>query len=97
MVIINGLPPTRITNSKKTDKKPSVNQEGRDGGSQTSKVAQAVSQSIRPAKESDIEKARLQYDLPEGHSRKAMEAYINMLNQSKKEELAQLAGVDLYI
>ncbi|NCO47198.1 MAG: chromosome partitioning protein ParA, partial [Vibrio sp.] len=35
--------------------------------------------------------------LPEGRSRKAMEEYMDVMNQAKKEELAQLLGVDIYI
>ncbi|EEY44479.1 hypothetical protein VMA_002545 [Vibrio mimicus VM223] len=39
----------------------------------------------------------MQYDLPEGRARKAMEEYLDVMNQARKEELAQLLGVDIYI
>lgn len=100
MVSINGLPPsiggpnrTNKTNKKnqvkKTDQKEPVNQ--------PSKVANAVANSIRHVNESDIHKAQVQYDLPEGRGRKAMEEYMNVLNQAKRDELSQMLGVDIYI
>ncbi|MFA0423475.1 chromosome partitioning protein ParA, partial [Vibrio sp. 10N.222.54.A1] len=32
-----------------------------------------------------------------GRGRKAMEEYMDVMNQAKKEELAKLIGVDIYI
>lgn len=56
-----------------------------------------MAHSIRHVNESDIHKAQVQYDLPEGQGRKAMEEYMNVMNQSKRDELSQLLGVDIYI
>ncbi|MDW2167201.1 chromosome partitioning protein ParA, partial [Vibrio sp. 2099] len=42
-------------------------------------------------------RAQVQYDLPEGNARKAMEQYMDVMNRAKKEELAQLLGVDIYV
>ncbi|MDG3087490.1 chromosome partitioning protein ParA [Vibrio hannami] len=98
MVTIQGLPATAINKPQKSKKRNEVKKEStQDGVVQTSKVANAVSQSIRTMHESDIEKARIQYDLPEGGSRKALEEYMQVLNRAKREELAQLVGVDIYI
>ncbi|GAA5646633.1 MULTISPECIES: hypothetical protein [Vibrio] len=104
MVSVNGLPPAsvpgnqRTNKAKKAGKKNNVNQaQGKTPAEQTSKVADAVSHSIRQVQPSDVHQARLQYDLPEGKSRKAMEEYLNVMNQAKREELASLLGVDIYI
>ena len=98
MVTVNGLSPSVIPSANKAKQKR-LNKKQQDSSqvAQTTKVAEAVAHSIRQVKESDIEKAQLQYDLPQGQSRKAMEEYMDVLNQSRKEELAQLIGVDIYI
>lgn len=101
MVSINGLPPARLPSTNKTSKtgkKGEVSQsENGKSVSSTSKVATAVAESIRQVNESDIHRAQVQYDLPERRGRKAMEEYLNVMNQARKEELAQLLGVDIYI
>ncbi|MCG3723107.1 chromosome partitioning protein ParA [Vibrio cincinnatiensis] len=98
MVSINGLPPARISNTHRASKaKKKEEAKGQASVSQTSKVADAVSHSIRQVDPADIHRARLQYDLPEGHARKALEEYLGVMNQARKEELAQMLGVDMYI
>ena len=104
MVSINGLPPSIVPSSGKTNKtsKASKKSEIKKGQSstsvgQTTQVANAVSHSIRQINESDIHRAQVQYDLPEGQSRKAMQAYLSVMTQSKRDELAKLLGVDIYI
>lgn len=100
MVSINGLPPSipgpnrankagKKNEVKKTDPQSSV--------AQPSKVANAVAHTIRHVNESDIHKAQVQYDLPEGRGRKAMEEYMNVMNQAKRDELSMMLGVDIYI
>ncbi|XAW90239.1 chromosome partitioning protein ParA [Vibrio sp. CDRSL-10 TSBA] len=99
MVSINGLPPARIPGSNRTSKakkKPQAEQAGSEVA-ETSKVATAVSNSIRNMNPSDFQRAQVQYDLPEGRSRRALEEYMDIMNHSRKEELAQLLGVDIYI
>lgn len=100
MVSINGLPPS-IPGSRKTNrvgKKNEVKKAQQKGDvSQPSKVANAVAHTIRHVQESDIHKAQIQYDLPEGRSRKAMEEYMRVMNQAKRDELIQMLGVDIYI
>ncbi|HDY7487286.1 TPA: chromosome partitioning protein ParA [Vibrio vulnificus] len=101
MASINGLPPAIIPSTQRTNKssnkrKVAKNQQQQAVG-QTSKVANAVAHSIQNVKESDIHKAQIQYDLPEGHARRAMQEYMDVMNQAKREELAQLLGVDIYI
>lgn len=98
MVTINGLSPTIVPNTSKAKKKRLTKQNPTDNQvAKTTKVADAVANSIRQVSESEIEKAQIQYDLPSGGSRKAMEEYMDILNQSRKEELAQIIGVDIYI
>ncbi|QXO19171.1 MULTISPECIES: chromosome partitioning protein ParA [Vibrio] len=99
MVSINGLPPARIPGGHRTSKakkKPQADHAASEVA-QTSKVATAVSHSIRHMDASDFQRAQVQYDLPEGRSRKALEEYMDIMNHSRKEELAQLLGVDIYI
>ncbi|ELY5144294.1 chromosome partitioning protein ParA [Vibrio vulnificus] len=101
MASINGLPPVIIPGTQRTNKssnkrKVAKNQQQQAVG-QTSKVANAVAHSIQNVKESDIHKAQIQYDLPEGQARRAMQEYMDVMNQAKREELAQLLGVDIYI
>ncbi|MEI8634280.1 chromosome segregation ATPase [Vibrio sp. PP-XX7] len=60
-------------------------------------VADAVSRSIYAVKDAENFQSNLQYDLPEGRSRKALEQYFGVMNQARREELARLLGVDIYI
>ncbi|MGC9401456.1 hypothetical protein [Vibrio genomosp. F10] len=101
MVSINGLPPSIVPGSTKTNKTNKKN-EVKKGQVTTSvgqptQVANAVANSIRHVNESDIHRAQVQYDLPEGQSRKAMQEYLSVMTQSKRDELAKLLGVDIYI
>ena len=98
MVTVNGLSPALVPNSSKASQKGALAREQDAGqGAQATKVAQAVSRSVRHVAESDFAKAQVQYDLPEGSSRKAMETYMDVHNQERREELGQLVGVDIYI
>ncbi|ENC9835031.1 chromosome partitioning protein ParA [Vibrio fluvialis] len=99
MVSINGLPPARIPGANRASKAKKKNEasKGSSEVAQTTKVATAVSNSIRQMDPSDIHRAQVQYDLPEGRSRKALEEYMDVMNQARKEELAQMLGVDIYI
>ncbi len=100
MVSINGLPAS-IPGSSKTNRVSKKNevrksQQKQDVG-QPSKVANAVAHTIRNVQQADIEKAQIHYDLPEGRSRKALEEYMRVMNQAKRDELIQMLGVDIYI
>ncbi|MDN3610523.1 chromosome partitioning protein ParA [Vibrio ostreicida] len=100
MVSINGLPasvPGPNKANKASRKKESKKSSETSAIGQPSKVANAVAHSIRHVDESDIHKAQVQYDLPEGQGRQAMEAYLKVMNQAKRDELSQLLGVDIYI
>ncbi|MFA0470684.1 chromosome partitioning protein ParA [Vibrio sp. 10N.222.51.E8] len=101
MVSINNLPPSSIGSTSKPNRIKKKEQAKKSDAStsvgQPTKVANAVSHSIRQVKESELHKAQIQYDLPEGRGRKAMEEYMDVMNQAKKEELAKLIGVDIYI
>lgn len=100
MVSINGLPPSLPGPNKanKANKKGEVKKsEDKSPVSQPTKVANAVAHSIRHVSESEIHRAQVQYDLPEGRSRKAMEEYMDVMHQAKREELSQMLGVDIYI
>ncbi len=98
MVSINGLP-SNVSNTNRTSKAKKNNgvKKGQKVTTKATKVATAVSHSIRTVDESKLHRAQVEYDLPEGKSRKAMEAYMDVMNRAKKEELAQLLGVDIYI
>ncbi|MCJ2375678.1 chromosome partitioning protein ParA [Vibrio sp. ZSDZ34] len=96
MVSIPRLPAT--VNSQKPQKGRSLTKTKQaKAGSQVSKVAQAVSLSVNQTQHSEFERARIHYDLPEGRNKKALEEYIGVMQHSKKEELARLLGIDIYI
>lgn len=100
MVSINGLPAAipGLKKANKASKQSKVNKsQSQQSTSQPSKVANAVAHTIRHVQESDLHKAQIQYDLPEGRSRKALEEYMRVMNQAKRDELIQLLGVDIYI
>lgn len=96
MVSINGLPPSGV-NRANSLKKAKKQQQDKPQPADTTPVAQAVSRGIRQLNEADIDSNRLQYDLPEGRSRRALEEYFDVMNQAKREELMQMLGVDLYV
>ncbi|GAL21771.1 chromosome partitioning protein ParA [Vibrio maritimus] len=105
MVSINGLPSipnqrkTQKANAKKAVSKASTSQSSQSTSqsTQVTKVAQAVAHSVKHLSDADMAKAQVQYDLPEGRSKKALEEYMNVMNRAKREELEQLLGVDIYI
>lgn len=100
MVSINGLPPSvpGPNRANKANKKNEVKKSSdKTPVSQPSKVANAVAHSIRHVSESELHKAQVQYDLPQGRGRKAMEEYMNIMTQAKRDELSRLLGVDIYI
>lgn len=105
MVSVNGLPPSRInpTNASSKAKGKGKVQKGKEvaAPAQPTKVATAVSHSINAISEADIQSqvnsSRVHYDLPEGRNRQAMEEYMNVMNQTRKDELARMLGVDIYI
>ncbi|MDR9827384.1 chromosome partitioning protein ParA [Vibrio sp. FNV 38] len=101
MVSIGGLPSSSIPNNRRINKVKNNQQVQKSQDKKTvgqpSKVANAVSHSIRDVSESDLHRAQIQYDLPEGKGRKAMQEYMDVMNHARREELSQMLGVDLYI
>ncbi|KII79700.1 hypothetical protein [Vibrio renipiscarius] len=100
MVSIHGLPAAipGLKKANKASKQSKINKsQSQQSANQTSKVANAVAHTIRYVQESDIHKAQIQYDLPEGRSCKALEEYMRVMNQAKRDELIQMLGVDIYI
>lgn len=99
MVSIQGLPPALIQKQQGVGKK---NQLKKTTGSralvaQPSRVSTAVSAQVKQLNASEYANSRIQYDLPEGRNRQAMEEYMAIMLQKRREELAQLVGVDIYI
>ena len=103
MVSIQGLPPSRIPGTGKSSKASKANKKQKAQAHTSSEsyeptpVANAVARSIHSAEESARFRENLQYDLPEGRARKALEEYFGVMNQARREELAQMLGVDIYI
>ncbi|MDP5253872.1 MULTISPECIES: chromosome partitioning protein ParA [unclassified Vibrio] len=98
MTSINGLPSSSIHGTQKSSQL-------RRKKKTTSSVSDVSSSAIvkknaidvkNMAKAEDSAQA-IHYDLPEGRSRKALQEYMGVLHQAKREELAQMLGVDLYI
>ncbi|QMV13979.1 chromosome partitioning protein ParA [Vibrio spartinae] len=102
MVSIQGLPPSRIPGTGKSSKSAKAKRQGDTSGAasgtyEPTPVANAVTHSMRAMKETERFQENLQYDLPEGRARKALEEYFGVMNQARREELAQMLGVDIYI
>ncbi len=98
MTSINGLPSAPIRGTQKSS-------QARRKKKATSSVSEGTSSSIAPKNAIDVKNMAqaedsaqaLHYDLPEGRSRKALREYMGVLHHAKREELAQMLGVDLYI
>ncbi|MDW6003611.1 chromosome partitioning protein ParA [Vibrio mangrovi] len=102
MVSIQGLPPSRIPGTGKSSKtskakRQNAQSEASSGTYEPTPVANAVAHSMRSVKDAERFQENLQYDLPEGRARKALEEYFGVMNQARREELAQMLGVDIYI
>ncbi|MUI53726.1 chromosome partitioning protein ParA [Aliivibrio fischeri] len=99
MVSIQGLPPALIQKQQAIGKKSQVKKTtgSKSLVAQPSKVATAVTTQVKQLNASEYANSRVQYDLPEGRNRHAMEEYMEVMLQKRREELAQLVGVDLYI
>jgi hypothetical protein len=93
---INGLP-SQVTPLPKSDRSKAQATHHAESDARTNQVMPLTSKPIRMASEDRINQTRVQYDLPEGSSRQAMQEYLNVANQSRRDELEQLVGVDLYI
>lgn len=108
MVSINGLPPSQIPASSRsqranrTEKRKGVNATSAATSEtaaveQPNKVAHAVSTVIQQMDASALHNAQLHYDLPSGRGRQAMDAYLQVMTQAQRDQLKQLLGVDIYI
>ncbi|WP_038178477.1 hypothetical protein [Vibrio rhizosphaerae] len=102
MVSIQGLPPSRIPGTGKSSKATKAKRQNdtsdaASGTYEPTPVANAVTHSMRSMQETERFQDNLQYDLPEGRARKALEAYFGVMTQARREELAQMLGVDIYI
>lgn len=97
MVTVNSSMPSVVPSGKKPIQKAGRKKSTAEQLGQTTPIANAVSHSIRQLSEPEMERLNIQYDLPGGSSRKALEEYMDILNQAKREEIANLIGVDIYI
>lgn len=99
MSSIHPLLPAAIPASNRTQKaKRKANAKAQvESSTNTSVVVSQVARSIQQLSDSELEQAQLAYDLPNGRSRKALEQYWSVMTQAKREELAQLLGIDIYI
>lgn len=60
-------------------------------------IASAVALSVKERKNADFQQNQVQYDMPQGKSRKALQEYFAVMSQAQREELAQMLGVDMYV
>lgn len=99
MVSIQGLPPAIVHKQRAAQKKKSVAEEGtgQEVSAEASQAATALAHSVKTMDPAEYAQAQVQYDLPEGKSRDALAQYFDVMNQAKREELAKLMGVDIYI
>lgn len=105
MVSIQGMPPAVTQNTQGVKQQKSVTPISIDKplNTEVTKVATAVVRGIESETrngltlaEKDHAHANIQYDLPEGKSRQALEQYMNVFHQEKRDELSRLMGVDIY-
>ncbi|PSW07460.1 hypothetical protein [Photobacterium lipolyticum] len=93
MVSIHRLPP-----SINPQQKPRVSAPAHPSGvAQPTAVASAVSKSVRSPESIRDAHAHIQYDQPEGNNREALESYLGVMYQNKKDEFSNLMGVDVYV
>lgn len=103
-----GLPISRSKNAKlrksekssasvETPKLETVKPSGSVETPTPSVIAKAVAQGIRSADFVHDPSEHLHYDLPDGKSRQALEAYLTVKHQAKRDALMALFGVDLFI
>ncbi|MGF1763778.1 chromosome partitioning protein ParA [Aliivibrio kagoshimensis] len=105
MVSIQGMPPAITPNTQSVKQQKSVVPIATDRplNTEATKVATAVVRGIESGTRHDLTlsekehaQAHIQYDLPEGKSRQALEQYMNVFHQEKRDELSRLMGVDIY-
>jgi len=60
-------------------------------------VAKAVAKSVRDPELIQDAHSRIQYDEPEGKHRQALDSYMGVMYQNRKDELSALVGVDVYV
>ncbi|MGF1737510.1 hypothetical protein [Photobacterium satsumensis] len=93
MVSIQRLPVT----IPQTPSKTKVTRASVQGAGEPTPVAKAVAQSVRDPELLEAAHSRIQYDQPEGNNRQALESYMGVMHQQKRDELSMLVGVDVYV
>ncbi|MEZ9525480.1 chromosome segregation ATPase [Enterovibrio norvegicus] len=96
MVSIQGLPQP-IQRPSTTRRKKSDNASPSENTAKPSIVATAVSLGIRNPEMAQEAHQQIHYDLPDGKSRHALASYMDIKNQARREELAALFGVDIFV
>jgi hypothetical protein len=92
MVSISRLPPSIHPQQKTQVLKPAavVN------NTQSAVITGGVSKSVPSPDVILNARANIQYDQPEGINREALDSYLGVMHQNKRDELSNLVGVDLY-
>ncbi|MCQ1056546.1 hypothetical protein ACQKPX_07700 [Photobacterium sp. DNB23_23_1] len=93
MVSIQRLPVT----IPQTPSKTKVTRAPVQGAGDPTPVAKAVAQSVRDPELLGAAHSQIQYDQPEGKNRQALESYMGVMHQQKRDELSMLVGVDVYV
>lgn len=96
MVSIQGLPQIVPARPQKA-RKPKGDGQASETITEPNQLAKAVSQGIRNPELAGQAHQHIQYDLPDGRGRNALASYMDVLHQAKREELAALVGVDVYV
>jgi len=93
MVSIQRLPPSIHSPQKPRVNKPATT----PVEPQPSVVAKAVAKSVRDPELIQDAHSTIQYDQPEGKNRQALDSYMGVMYQNRKDELSSLVGVDVYV
>lgn len=89
----------RLSPSLQAPQKPRANKPAQTpvATPQPTVVAKAVAQSVRDPELIRDAHSRVQYDQPEGKHRQALDSYMGVMYQNRKDELSSLVGVDVYV
>ncbi|WP_299014642.1 hypothetical protein [uncultured Photobacterium sp.] len=93
MVLIQRLPSSIHSTTKPRVNKP----EAAPVTLKPTVVAKAVASSVRDPEVIKDAHARIQYDQPDGKNREALNSYMGVMHQARKDELSSLVGVDVYV
>lgn len=96
MVSIRGTVQS-ISKPEAKKRKKSVNKPNEEAVNQSSLVPTPLAKAIRNPNMAQSAFEQVQYDLPNGKNQEAIHEYLKIKNQSKREALFAIFGVDIFV